>query len=165
MPWRPNQEFLEGSKLKQASPWVGQREDVWGSRLVSVSPIWTQLAGILLTGRSESLRVLWSGHRQPPHFPVHRAGAGHRSVLFCSFGAGRAEAREGLWDPSQLPWALLQLLTLSSPVHSGDWPGGGREPLLHAGFGGGAGERHRPAFSALVSCRGAGQAAEPQHLA
>lgn len=32
--------------------------------------------------------------------------------------------------------AALQFLTLSSPGHSGDWPVGGRQPLLHAGLGG-----------------------------
>lgn len=44
----------------------------------------------------------------------------------------------------------LQFLTLSSPGHSGDWPVGGRQPLLHAGFGGGVEERQRLAFSAPV---------------
>lgn len=71
-----------------------------------------------------------------------------------------AEAAEAAGLNSASP-AALQCLTPSSPDCSGDWLGGGRQPLLHAGFGGGMEKRPRLAAPAPV-CGDAARYKDPQ---
>ena len=76
----------------------------------------------------------------------HSPGQGRcRAPSCCFFWAGRAVVGEGTAASRALVAgsvglksaspAALQFLTLAGPGHSGDWPVGGKQPLLHAGLG------------------------------
>lgn len=118
------------------------------SLLVSVSPIWrrlaqaelTRVAKILLTSGpqvAQAPKELWSGWRQALH-PLRTVRA-QGTILLCFFWAGGAHVRERAAAGSSrgLKSACTAVFNPFQLGHSGDWPVGGRQPLLHAGFGGG----------------------------
>lgn len=116
------------------------------------------MAQILLTGGSECPKEPRSGWRQPLHSLAYKDGAGHHFVLFLlgrranvgeGTAAGSSSGGRGCRTKKSGSPVTLQFLTPSRPGCSGDWPGGGRQPLLHAGFGGGVEEKQ-----ASFSCAG-----------